>query len=135
MRAVVQRVSRASVKIDSETVGAIECGLLVLLGVAHDDAESDAEYLAEKISGLRIFEAAEAAAVALYQSDAQIRLAGEMIMNGRITDAQNAADMLITERIEATRQQQLFCDVQNAFLSVFCGIGYRFHEMTLLTGQ
>lgn len=56
MRAVVQRVSRASVKVDGETTGKIELGLLVLLGVGHEDAETDADYLAEKIAGLRIFE-------------------------------------------------------------------------------
>src|SRR5581483_5457514 len=56
MRAVVQRVSRASVAVGGETVGAIATGLLVLLGVAHDDTESDAAYLAEKIATLRIFE-------------------------------------------------------------------------------
>ena len=59
MRAVVQRVSRASVKVDGETVGQIGAGLLVLLGVASDDAEADADYLAEKIIGLRIFEDAD----------------------------------------------------------------------------
>jgi D-tyrosyl-tRNA(Tyr) deacylase len=56
MRAVVQRVSRASVKVDGNVVGQIHDGLLVLLGVAHDDNESDADYLAEKITGLRVFE-------------------------------------------------------------------------------
>jgi D-tyrosyl-tRNA(Tyr) deacylase len=56
MRAVVQRVDRASVKVDDEITGEIGRGLLVLLGVAQDDAESDADYLAEKIAGLRIFE-------------------------------------------------------------------------------
>ena len=56
MRAVVQRVTRASVKVGDETTGAIDAGLLVLLGVAQDDAEPDADYLAEKIAGLRIFE-------------------------------------------------------------------------------
>lgn len=56
MRAVVQRVSRASVKVDGSSVGQIDAGLLVLLGVAQDDTESDADYLAEKISGLRVFE-------------------------------------------------------------------------------
>lgn len=56
MRAVVQRVSRASVKVGDEITGEIERGLLVLLGVAHEDTEADAEYLAEKIAGLRIFE-------------------------------------------------------------------------------
>ena|SRR5579871_2177781 len=56
MRAVVQRVTRASVKVDAETVGQIEKGLLVLLGVAQDDTESDADYLADKIVGIRVFE-------------------------------------------------------------------------------
>jgi D-aminoacyl-tRNA deacylase len=56
MRAVVQRVSRASVKVGDETTGEIGKGLLVLLGVAHEDTEADADYLAEKIAGLRIFE-------------------------------------------------------------------------------
>jgi D-tyrosyl-tRNA(Tyr) deacylase len=56
MRAVVQRVTRASVKVDNEITGEIGSGLLVLLGVAQDDAEADADYLAEKIAGLRIFE-------------------------------------------------------------------------------
>ena len=56
MRAVVQRVSRASVSVGGETVGAIGAGLLVLLGVSKDDAEADAAYLAGKTAGLRIFE-------------------------------------------------------------------------------
>ena len=56
MRAVVQRVSRASVKVGSETTGAIGSGLLVLLGVGQGDSEADAGYLAEKVAGLRIFE-------------------------------------------------------------------------------
>ena len=56
MRAVVQRVSRASVKVGDEITGEIGKGLLVLLGVAREDTEADADYLAEKIAGLRIFE-------------------------------------------------------------------------------
>ena len=56
MRAVVQRVSRVSVRVDGEITGEIALGLLVLLGVGHDDAEADADYLAGKIAGLRIFE-------------------------------------------------------------------------------
>jgi D-tyrosyl-tRNA(Tyr) deacylase len=56
MRAVIQRVSGAKVTVGGETVGSINTGLLVLLGVAHDDDESDADYLARKTAGLRIFE-------------------------------------------------------------------------------
>ncbi len=56
MRAVVQRVSRASVAVAGELVGAIERGFLVLVGVAVDDGEADADALARKIAGLRIFD-------------------------------------------------------------------------------
>jgi len=56
MRAVVQRVSRAKVSVDGWTTGEIGLGVLVLLGVGHEDAEADVNYLAEKIAGLRIFE-------------------------------------------------------------------------------
>ncbi len=56
MRAVVQRVSRAQVAVDGEIVGEIGRGLLVLLGVTHADNKADADYLADKIAGLRIFE-------------------------------------------------------------------------------
>lgn len=56
MRAVVQRVSRARVTVEGETTGEIGHGVLVLLGVGQEDSEADATYLAEKISGLRIFE-------------------------------------------------------------------------------
>ena len=56
MRAVVQRVSRAQVAVNEEIVSKIGRGLLVLLGVGHADSETDADYLAGKIVGLRIFE-------------------------------------------------------------------------------
>ena len=56
MRAVVQRVTRAKVTVEDETVGEIGRGLVILLGVASDDTQQDAEYLAEKIIALRIFD-------------------------------------------------------------------------------
>jgi D-aminoacyl-tRNA deacylase len=59
MRAVVQRVLRASVVIDGETVGSIGGGLVVLLGVSHTDTKENAKWLAEKIVGLRIFNDAD----------------------------------------------------------------------------
>lgn len=55
MRAVVQRVSRARVTVGAEETGVIERGLLVLLGVTHDDTSARAQWLADKIVGLRIF--------------------------------------------------------------------------------
>jgi D-tyrosyl-tRNA(Tyr) deacylase len=59
MRAVLQRVSRATVSVEEEVVGEIGAGLLVLLGVGANDTLADADYLAEKIIGLRIFEDAD----------------------------------------------------------------------------
>jgi D-tyrosyl-tRNA(Tyr) deacylase len=56
MRAVVQRVTQASVRVDGETIGAIDRGFMVLLGVALDDTDDDARFMAAKIAGLRIFD-------------------------------------------------------------------------------
>jgi len=56
MRAVVQRVRRAQVVVAGEVTGQIDRGLLVLLGVSRKDTQADADYLSDKIAGLRIFE-------------------------------------------------------------------------------
>ena len=56
MRAVVQRVRTAAVEVAGQTVGRIDAGLLVLLGVAAEDGEADADYLVEKVINLRVFE-------------------------------------------------------------------------------
>lgn len=59
MRTVVQRVSQASVSVDGKIVGKIGRGVVVLVGVTHGDGHEQADWLAEKIAGLRIFEDAE----------------------------------------------------------------------------
>lgn len=59
MRAVVQRVSRAKVSVGDAVVGEIGRGILVLLGVTHQDDNKDAEYVVEKIRNMRIFEDAD----------------------------------------------------------------------------
>ncbi len=56
MRAVIQRVSEASVTVDGTVVGRIDAGLMVLLGVAEGDTEAEARWMADKLVGLRIFE-------------------------------------------------------------------------------
>jgi D-tyrosyl-tRNA(Tyr) deacylase len=56
MRAVIQRVSNASVKVNEEMVGRTENGLLVLLGVSKHDEQSDCDYIVSKVAGLRIFD-------------------------------------------------------------------------------
>ncbi|MDT4969676.1 MAG: D-aminoacyl-tRNA deacylase [Acidobacteriota bacterium] len=59
MRVVLQRVSRASVRIEEQVVGEIGPGLVVLLGISRDDTESDISYLVEKIAAVRIFDDAD----------------------------------------------------------------------------
>jgi D-tyrosyl-tRNA(Tyr) deacylase len=59
VRALVQRVSRASVSVDGQRVSAIGLGLLVLLGVRREDSERDADWLADKVKALRVFPDAE----------------------------------------------------------------------------
>jgi D-tyrosyl-tRNA(Tyr) deacylase len=56
VRAVIQRVSQASVHVNGECVGSIGEGLVILVGVTHEDTESDAEYLADKATNLRVFQ-------------------------------------------------------------------------------
>lgn len=59
MRAVVQRVKEADVTVDNNLTGSIQKGLMVLLGVEEGDTEADALYMADKITGLRVFEDSE----------------------------------------------------------------------------
>jgi D-tyrosyl-tRNA(Tyr) deacylase len=80
VRAVVQRVSSASVRVDGETVGSIGQGVLVLLGVAGGDTEADADYLSDKIANLRIFEDPEGKMNLSLQD-----IAGEMLVVSQFT--------------------------------------------------
>ncbi|MCK9859163.1 D-aminoacyl-tRNA deacylase [Paenibacillus sp. ATY16] len=56
MKVVVQRSKQASVTIDGEVVGAIDNGLMLLVGITHEDTEEDIRWMADKVAGLRIFE-------------------------------------------------------------------------------
>ena len=56
MRALLQRVSKASVTVEGQTISSIGKGLLILLGVGHGDSEEQAKFIAEKIANLRVFE-------------------------------------------------------------------------------
>lgn len=56
MKVVVQRSKQAAVTVEGETVGAIDSGLVLLVGITHEDTEADVKWMAEKVAGLRIFE-------------------------------------------------------------------------------
>ena len=85
MRAVVQRVTRARVTVDDRVVGEIERGLVVLLGVAHDDTRADADYLAPKIASLRIFDDSEGKMnVALREIDGGLLVVSQFTLYGDV---------------------------------------------------
>ena len=85
MRAVVQRVTRAKVTVDDRVVGEIERGLVVLLGVAHDDTRADADYLAPKIASLRIFDDSDGKMnVALKEIDGGLLVVSQFTLYGDV---------------------------------------------------
>ena len=85
MRAVVQRVSRASVTIDGQVVGEIGNGLVVLLGIARDDTKYDADYLAPKIIALRIFhDAEEKMNLSLKDIDGELLIVSQFTLYGDV---------------------------------------------------
>ena len=86
MRAVVQRVSRASVTVGSEITGEIGKGLLVLLGVSVRDSEKDATYLVDKVLNLRIFEdAGEKMNLSLLDIEGELLVVSQFTLYGDVT--------------------------------------------------
>lgn len=106
MRAVIQRVSRASVSVDHDLVSYINKGLLVLLGVAETDTIEDAKYLAEKTAGLRIFED-DNGKMNLSVTD----ISGEVLVISQFTlygDCRKGRRPSFTEAAEPQKAQELY---------------------------
>ena len=83
MRALLQRVSRAQVSVASEVVGAIGPGFVVLLGVTHNDTAAEADWLANKIAGIRLFEdAAGKMNAALADIDGSVLVVSQFTLYG-----------------------------------------------------
>ncbi|NTV15739.1 MAG: D-tyrosyl-tRNA(Tyr) deacylase [Desulfobulbaceae bacterium] len=105
MRAVVQRVSRASVTVAGEIIGEIGLGLLVLLGVGNGDSEKDAETMADKILNLRIFaDAAEKMNLSVQDIGGAILVVSQFTLHGdcrkgRRPSYNNSAPPAIAERL------------------------------------
>jgi D-tyrosyl-tRNA(Tyr) deacylase len=106
MRALLQRVSSANVKVDGEIVGEIERGFVVLLGITHSDTRTEAEWLANKIAGIRLFED-EAGKMNLSLSD----IAGSLLVISQFTlygDARKGRRPSFTNAARPEQAEPLF---------------------------
>ena len=104
MRAVVQRVTRASVTVGEDVVGAIAGGLLVLVGVAVDDDERDADALAQKIAGLRVFDDANGAMnLALAEAGGAVLVVSQFTLLGDVRKGRRPSFIVAARGEQAER--------------------------------
>lgn len=110
MRAVIQRVASAQVDVDEETVGAIDRGLLVLLGVGQGDTEKDVTYLVQKTAGLRIFaDANEKMNHSLVDIDGAALVISQFTLYGDCRKGRRPAFTSAADPELATRLYERFC--------------------------
>lgn len=111
MRAVLQRVSRASVEVEGEVVGRIARGWLVLLGVAKGDAEADADWLAEKVAGLRAFEDDQGKMnLAVGEVGGAVLVVSQFTLLGDCRKGRRPGFDAAADPAEAERLYRAFCD-------------------------
>src|SRR5438552_4217788 len=111
MRAAVQRVSRCRVTVDENTIGEIGAGLLVLLGVSKSDTEAAADYLAEKIIGLRIFEDAEGKMnLSVHESGGAVLVVSQFTLYGDVRRGKRPSFDAAARPEEAKRLYEYFVD-------------------------
>lgn len=124
MRAVVQRVGEARVEVGGKTVGAIQAGLLVLLGVAQGDTETDGRYLAEKIAGLRIFEdAAGKMNLSVEETGGSVLVVSQFTLLGDCRQGRRPGFSAAAAPQEADRLYLCFCErLRSRGLTVATGI-------------
>ncbi len=115
MRLVIQRVKWARVEVENEVVGAIDNGLMVLVGATHGDSERDAEMLAERCVNLRIFEDAEGK-----MNLSLLNVGGALLAVSQFTlyaDTRKGRRPAFTEAMEPTRAATLFEHFKSAVRS------------------
>lgn len=112
MRAVIQRVAEASVKVDSEVVSTIGPGLLVLLGVENGDTQSDLEYVARKTIGLRVFEDSEGLMnlSVLEQERSQVLVVSQFTLLGDVRRGKRPSFIGAAKPEVAAALYEQFCD-------------------------
>jgi D-tyrosyl-tRNA(Tyr) deacylase len=111
MRAVIQRVARAQVSVDGAVVGKIDRGLVVLLGVAAADTETDLEWLLAKVLALRVFpDAAGKMNLDLAQAGGALLVVSQFTLLGDVRKGNRPAFTAAKEPVEAERLYRRFCE-------------------------
>jgi D-tyrosyl-tRNA(Tyr) deacylase len=118
MRALVQRVTRAAVSVDGREVARIGPGLLVLLGVAHDDQPATAERLAAKVRALRIF-ADEEGRMNEPLGEREVLCVSQFTLYGDARKGNRPSFTAAAEPLHAERLYECFCDATGAQRGVF----------------
>jgi len=118
MRALVQRVSRAAVDVDGERVAEIGPGLLVLLGVTHDDSAQHADRLADKVRALRVFPD-EAGVMNLALGDREVLCVSQFTLYGDVRKGNRPAYVAAARPEQAEPLYERFCDRLDARRGVF----------------
>ena len=118
MRALVQRVSRASVAVDGKRISAIGSGLLVLLGVGREDSERDADWLADKVRALRVFPDAEGRMNEAL-GDRQVLCVSQFTLYGDARRGNRPSYVAAAEPERAEGLYERFCDRLEAERGVF----------------
>jgi D-aminoacyl-tRNA deacylase len=110
MRAVIQRVSQASVAVEGKATGQIGLGLLVLLGVGRSDSEQDAEWMVEKISNLRIFpDEAQKMNRSVLEGSRSLLVVSQFTLYGDARKGRRPSFIEAAEPAEANRLYEFFC--------------------------
>lgn len=136
MRAVIQRVTDGSVVVGDEVCGRIEAGFVVLLGVAREDTDKDAEWMAAKIAGLRVFEDSDGKMnLGLTDVGGQVLLVSQFTLlgdcrKGRRPSFVNAADPQQAEQL----YQSVAAELRGHGLTVETG-AFRTHMSVALTND
>jgi D-aminoacyl-tRNA deacylase len=119
MRALVQRVSRAAVDVDGARVAEIGAGLLVLLGVTHDDTPADADRLADKVRALRVFPDAEGRMNEPLGEHREVLAVSQFTLYGDARKGNRPAYVAAARPEQAEPLYERFCDRLQAQRGVF----------------
>lgn len=133
MKLVVQRVDNAKVVVDKKTVGKIGKGYMVLLGVGENDTEKEADYLAKKLIGLRVFEDEnEKMNLSIKDVGGELLIISQFTLYGDCSHGNRPAFISAKEPVEANRLYEYFCDKCSKEVHVEKGVFGAHMDVSLL---